>query len=204
MHNPAGGSLHRHVHTSNKSSALFRWEVEQPGAAGWPLRRSRTTNSCDTSVVVFYVWDTAFSPGDVSFSICFFHFCACPVINTPTHTRWIQLCSHINFFCIARDFILRGQAETFWHFVFTHIPPFRELWSSVLVRKQLHITLFRHLRVLWSILYMLTGGAWFNHRFAANYIHILDRPTVYIYTSSATNLKRRQLLHVSCEATKIY
>ena len=34
MHNTAGGSLHRRVYNSNKSSALFRREVEQLGAAG--------------------------------------------------------------------------------------------------------------------------------------------------------------------------
>ena len=74
-HNPVGGFLHWHVHNSNKSSALFRREVEQPGEADqrqevpYSLRRSRdhvysiptrspaliTTYSPDIFVGVFYV-----------------------------------------------------------------------------------------------------------------------------------------------------
>ena len=76
MHNTAGDSLHRHLHNSIKSSALFRREVEQPVAAGGagtavltPLLRSydhvyttpaapMTTNSLD--IFVFYLYDLCF------------------------------------------------------------------------------------------------------------------------------------------------
>ena len=34
MHNTSWGSLHRRVHSIIKSSTLFRWQVEQSGAAG--------------------------------------------------------------------------------------------------------------------------------------------------------------------------
>ena len=84
MHNLAGGPLHRHINSSNKSSALFRRKVEQQAEAGRnvliPLQRSR--DYTDDSfyhhklsrhlVANFYVCVTAFSLWDIFVFFLFF------------------------------------------------------------------------------------------------------------------------------------
>ena len=78
MNNTEGGSLHRRLPNSNKSSALFSWEVEPPGAARVNSTAEITgfswqhTNTWHLHLCVFYVCHTAFSLGDICFPFSFF------------------------------------------------------------------------------------------------------------------------------------
>ena len=100
MHNAAGGSLHRRVYSSIKSSALSRWQVEQPGAADrgrkWCInQKSRgflyiTTDTIVSSYHRKLSWHLPPQRGGGGDPL---------------------LCSHINFSWISTDVILGGQAD---------------------------------------------------------------------------------------------
>ena len=152
MHNASGGSLHRRVHNSNKSSALFRREAEQLGAAvrdrerhinsaaeiTWFSSALNTQNSLGIFVGVVFHW-----VGLLSVSL--FYFCVCSVLeaspppHTHTHTHSLAvnpvgdplLCSHIK---ILLDFCRLYTREPVWEsphklhsltraFAFTHAHP---------------------------------------------------------------------------------
>ena len=145
MHSTAGGSLHRLVHNSNKSTALFRWEVEQRGAAGrgkkWRVNSAAEitwltwqhtlvsalipTNSPDNFVSVFYVCHCFRC---MRFLFVFFSSSVCRVLEaslTPPLACGEDrgdplLCSHIHFSWISTDLILlearwRKSEETVEH-----------------------------------------------------------------------------------------
>ena len=69
------GSLHGRVDNSNKSSALFRWEVEQPGATGRG-RRWRINSAAD---IMWFSWQHT----DIGVG----HF----PTNSLRHLRWCLL-----------------------------------------------------------------------------------------------------------------
>ena len=117
MHNTVGGFVHRFVHNSNKSSALFRREVEQQTEAGsnllTPMRRSQEfLYNTQTMFSALCVWHRIFNRRYCS---SFFSFCVCRVFEASLTSHlllWIQrgLCSQIGFYWISWDFILGGQA----------------------------------------------------------------------------------------------
>ena len=137
MHHTAGGSLHGLVHNSNNSSAVFRREAKQQGAAGRAGSEVLTLlrRSCDfldnTQTPVSALITTssrhlrqcrlcfAFLLGDICFLFSFFDFCVCRLLEvswTPPHSLTVNpagdlfLSSHKDAW-ISSEFLLEGQAE---------------------------------------------------------------------------------------------
>ena len=85
-----GGSLHRHVHNSNKSSALFRWEVEQPGAAD----RDRRQHINSAVEITRFSWQ-----------------------HTDFKTTKSQDISAVSSTCLFRHFLTLGHLRSHMHLV---------------------------------------------------------------------------------------
>ena len=157
MPNPAGASLHRHVH--NKSSALFRWEVEQLGAADrtrkwrvtsaaevtWsclqhpnPSSALITTNSLD--IFVSSTFETPLFHQEI-FVFCLFHFCICLVLD---HT-WTSPGFPRTSYWEVRQI---KSGETTEHLTltsaFTHAPPPGKTWRSRGVHRMSERMLSQH------------------------------------------------------------
>ena len=120
---------HRRIHSSNKSSASFSWEVEQPDAAD----RGRTGCNNSTAEITWFSWQNK-DAGSYHHKLSWHLGCVC-VINLPPNSLAGDppLCSHIRFSWISTDFILGGPAGDIE----------QKLWSVSLRYLRSHMHLLR-------------------------------------------------------------
>ena len=119
MHNAAGGSLHRCVHNSNESSALFRREVEQPGAAA----RGRKWRISSAAEITGFSW--LLSHQTLLTSLCVFSTCMTLPFHGEIFLFFFDLFIYFHF-CVCHTLEASSTRSVFSHQI---LPTFYGLYT---------------------------------------------------------------------------